>query len=68
MDFGAQFGVVQLNAGTKHSDICGANGLPVTPNSITLLGNFKALVESVEHPNLVQYIDCFRGKHGNFTI
>ena len=54
MDFSAQYGVVQLNAGTKHSDICGANGLPLTPNSITLFGNFKALVEWVDDRQDVQ--------------
>lgn len=44
--------------------VCGSNGLPVTPNSIKIIGCFKAQVQAVRHPSLTRYIDCFRDKNG----
>ena len=62
------FSLVALSAGARSGENCGANGLPVTPSSITLIGNFRAIVEPVEHPNLVQYVDCFRNKHEKVAL
>lgn len=64
MNFDVEFAIIHYNAGTKNSDNCGPNGLPRTPDSITVTGNYKALIEPVNHNHLVQYVDCFRGKHG----
>lgn len=64
MDFSFQLAYLTLQAGTANSENCGVNGLPMTPSSITILGNFKAFIEPVKHPNLVSYVDTFRLKHG----
>lgn len=68
LDVDANFASITLKAGTRNSDNCGANGLPVTPSSISLIGNFKALIEPVSHDYLVPYLDCFRNKHGKLTM
>ncbi|KAH8387042.1 hypothetical protein KR093_004227, partial [Drosophila rubida] len=43
-------------------DVCGSNGLPLTPNSIAILGRSQRLKE-LQHPHLCQYLDVVRGKH-----
>ncbi|KAI1280799.1 TBC domain-containing protein kinase-like protein [Halotydeus destructor] len=68
MNFDVDFGIVALDAGTENSESCGANGLPVTPCSVTMVGVYKSLIEPVEHDNLVQYVDCFRGKHEKIYV
>ncbi|XP_054260034.1 TBC domain-containing protein kinase-like protein [Macrosteles quadrilineatus] len=47
----------------RHSgELCGSNGLPLTPNSITILGRSQYL-KTLTHPNLCSYLDVMRGKH-----
>lgn len=49
---------------TQHAaDICGNTGLPLTPNSIAILGEAQYL-KDVHHENLCEYVDFLRGKHG----
>ncbi|KAH8270948.1 hypothetical protein KR044_003420, partial [Drosophila immigrans] len=43
-------------------DVCGSNGLPLTPNSIAILGRAQRL-KQLQHPHLCQYLDVVRGKH-----
>ncbi|XP_034105338.1 TBC domain-containing protein kinase-like protein [Drosophila albomicans] len=43
-------------------DVCGSNGLPLTPNSIAILGRSQRL-KQLQHANLCQYLDVVRGKH-----
>ena len=50
-------------ASSYDNDECGSNGLPLTPNSIRIIGRFQGLTE-LEHLHLCQYIDMKRGKHG----
>ncbi|EDV24530.1 uncharacterized protein TRIADDRAFT_11272, partial [Trichoplax adhaerens] len=45
----------------------GINGLPLTPNSIKILGRFQ-LLKSISHPYLCQYIDLVRGKHERLFV
>lgn len=45
-------------------DVCGSNGLPLTPNSIAILGQSQVL-KTLQHPYLCEYLDVLRGKHGN---
>lgn len=47
-------------------DICGSNGLPLTPNSIVILGRSQFL-KSIKHENLCEYLDIIRSKHGEMT-
>ncbi|GFS71553.1 TBC domain-containing protein kinase-like protein [Trichonephila clavipes] len=47
-------------------DVCGINGLPLTPNSIRVLGRFQKL-RSLKHPGLCTYLDIKRGKHAAFS-
>ena len=44
------------------AESCGHNGLPLTPNSIAILGQSEIL-KSLEHPRLCTYLDFRRGKH-----
>lgn len=48
-------------------DVCGSNGLPLTPNSIKILGRFQAL-KTICHPRLCQYVDIARGKHERLVV
>uniref|UniRef100_A0A8C8DX13 Protein kinase domain-containing protein n=1 Tax=Oryzias sinensis TaxID=183150 RepID=A0A8C8DX13_9TELE len=52
---------------TDHHDVCGSNGLPLTPNSIKILGRFQIL-KNITHPRLCQYIDISRGKHERLIV
>lgn len=45
------------------SEVCGTNGLPLTPNSIVILGRAQKL-KIIRHQNLCQYLDVIRSKHG----
>ncbi|ODM98025.1 TBC domain-containing protein kinase-like protein [Orchesella cincta] len=62
----AQFGVVFFTS-SQRQDTCGTNGLPLTPNSIRILGKSQYL-KSLSHPNLVQYIDVIRAKHERIVV
>lgn len=59
----AQVGAFTFFASALPHDVCGSNGLPLTPNSIKILGRFQIL-KTVTHPRLCQYVDISRGKHG----
>ncbi|KAG8179024.1 hypothetical protein JTE90_011971 [Oedothorax gibbosus] len=48
-------------------DVCGINGLPLTPNSIRILGRFQKL-KLLKHPHLCSYLDIQRGKHERVMI
>ncbi|KAE8749565.1 hypothetical protein FOCC_FOCC003831 [Frankliniella occidentalis] len=53
---------------TSHAgDVCGTNGLPLTPNSITIYGRSQIL-RTFSHPNLCTYLDIIRGKHERTMI
>ena len=43
-------------------NVCGTNGLPLTPNSIKVLGLAQELL-TLKHKNLCQYVDIKCGKH-----
>jgi len=59
----ADFGVTTFFARSHPNDKCGANGLPLTPNSIKILGRFQKL-KTFDHPNICKYIDIIKDKHG----
>lgn len=44
-------------------EVCGSNGLPLTPNSITIYGKAQFL-KTIYHPHLSPYLDIIRSKHG----
>uniref|UniRef100_A0A0V0G8R9 Putative tbc domain-containing protein n=1 Tax=Triatoma dimidiata TaxID=72491 RepID=A0A0V0G8R9_TRIDM len=46
---------------------CGSNGLPLTPNSIKILGRSQFL-KTLYHPNICTYVDILRGKHERTVI
>ncbi|CAL1543296.1 unnamed protein product [Lymnaea stagnalis] len=58
----ADFGVRTFYAASHPNDKCGPNGLPLTPNSIKILGRFQYL-SALSHPKLCQYIDISKTKH-----
>ncbi|ESO83835.1 hypothetical protein LOTGIDRAFT_132681 [Lottia gigantea] len=63
----AEFGVQTFFAASYPNDKCGANGLPLTPNSIKILGRFQVL-KTYEHPNICKYLDIVRTKHERLIV
>lgn len=61
----AKLAVSTLCAATFSNDECGANGLPLTPNSIRILGRFQKL-KTLSHDHLCRYLDLQRDSHGWF--
>uniref|UniRef100_T1J4P7 TBC domain-containing protein kinase-like protein n=1 Tax=Strigamia maritima TaxID=126957 RepID=T1J4P7_STRMM len=62
----AQLGAVVFFASSHPGEVCGSNGLPLTPNSIKIVGRFQIL-KTIQHPHLCKYISIVRGKHGKKT-
>lgn len=59
----------QTFCGINYSnDECGANGLPLTPTSIKILGRFRHKLQKLHHPNLCKYVALHRSKHGLFNL
>ncbi|XP_012267858.2 TBC domain-containing protein kinase-like protein [Athalia rosae] len=48
-------------------ELCGSNGLPLTPNSITIYGRSQFL-KTIDHPNLSTYLDIIRSKHERTVV
>ena len=53
----------------NQNDVFGTNGLPLTPPSIKMVGNFQSFVASSNAANqscpyLTTYLDCIRSKNG----
>uniref|UniRef100_A0A3Q2DFP7 TBC domain-containing protein kinase-like protein n=1 Tax=Cyprinodon variegatus TaxID=28743 RepID=A0A3Q2DFP7_CYPVA len=63
----AELGAFTFFASSLPHDVCGSNGLPLTPNSIKILGRFQIL-KTVTHPRLCQYVDITRGKHERLIV
>ena len=59
----ARFGVTTFFAYTHSNDQVGADGLPVTPSAVRILGRFPLLRE-LSHKNLCAHIDIGRLKNG----
>ncbi|ENN79317.1 hypothetical protein YQE_04226, partial [Dendroctonus ponderosae] len=57
-----QFGATTFFAKQHKGDTCGSNGLPLTPNSIIIVGRAQTL-KTINCPYLCQYLDFIRGKH-----
>uniref|UniRef100_UPI00358E9E24 TBC domain-containing protein kinase-like protein isoform X2 n=1 Tax=Myxine glutinosa TaxID=7769 RepID=UPI00358E9E24 len=64
---GARLGVSTFFASTLPHDVCGSNGLPLTPNSIRILGRFQVL-RTLSNPGLCQYLDIVRSKHERLIV
>ncbi|CAG9823731.1 unnamed protein product [Phaedon cochleariae] len=56
------FGAITFFAKQHKEDMCGSNGLPLTPNSIIIYGRAQML-KAIKSPYLCQYLDIIRGKH-----
>ncbi|XP_076117916.1 TBC domain-containing protein kinase-like protein [Mytilus galloprovincialis] len=63
----ADFGVKTFFAKSHPNDKCGSNGLPLTPNSIKILGRFQGLT-TIHHPRLCRYIDISKGRHERLIV
>ena len=46
---------------------CDNKGLPLTPNSINIVGRFQALLE-LDHPGLCAYLDIKRTRNGKHVM
>ena len=58
-----------LESSADQNDSFGINGLPLTPPSIKMVGNFRSFVDSNNSSNkicpyLTTYLDCIRNKNG----
>jgi hypothetical protein len=62
----ATIGLSTFCAANHPAESCGSNGLPLTPNSIQILGKFYTLSQ-LQHPNLCTYAEIFRIQHGNIS-
>ena len=60
---GTLFGGLTFFARSHPGELCGSNGLPLTPNSVTIFGRAQFL-KTINHPYLCSYLDIIRGKHG----
>nr|CAI5860061.1 unnamed protein product [Callosobruchus analis] len=56
------FGAITFFAKQHKDDVCGSNGLPLTPNSIIIYGKAQIL-KTIVNPYLCRYLDIIRGKH-----
>ncbi|KAG8454122.1 hypothetical protein GDO86_000676 [Hymenochirus boettgeri] len=63
----AELGAFTFFASALPHDVCGSNGLPLTPNSIKILGRFQIL-KTIVHPRLCQCVDISRGKHERLVV
>lgn len=61
------FGAITFFARQHKEDMCGSNGLPLTPNSIIIYGRAQ-LLKSIKSPHLCQYLDIIRGKHERTVV
>jgi hypothetical protein len=63
----AGLGVSTFCAANHPVESCNSNGLPLTKNSVRILGKFQSLSQ-LEHPNLCAYVEICRIQHGNHVI
>ncbi|XP_054167454.1 TBC domain-containing protein kinase-like protein, partial [Oppia nitens] len=72
-----RFGSLVVQSAVHESEQCGANGLPVTPASIAMIGNFRSLVDGnnrltrdtgLADKYMTRYLDCIRNKKERITI
>lgn len=63
----AHLGASTFFASAHPSESCGSNGLPLTPNSIRIYGQARAL-QLINHPHLCSYVDIHRGKHERIMV
>lgn len=62
-----------FESSTSQNDVFGTNGLPLTPPSIKMIGNFQSFVASNNTsrkpcPYLTTYLDCIRSKNEKITV
>jgi TBC domain-containing protein kinase-like protein len=62
-----RYSLMILQIFSHPADSCGLNGLPLTPNSISILGNGQIL-RIANHPHLAKYLDVTRGKHQRIVV
>jgi len=63
----AQIGISTFFPCPHPTDQCGTNGLPLTPNSIVIMGRFQHL-KNLYHENVCQYLDIIRVKHERLIV
>ncbi|XP_076665242.1 TBC domain-containing protein kinase-like protein [Andrena cerasifolii] len=61
------FGGMTFFAQSHPVEVCGSNGLPLTPNSITIYGKSQFL-KTIQHPHLSTYLDIIRSKHERIVV
>lgn len=65
---GGGFGAFTFCAHQHGTEECDARGLPLTPNSIIMTGNFQEL-KNISHPNLCKYLDLIKcASEGNTLL
>ncbi|TRY63905.1 hypothetical protein TCAL_10890 [Tigriopus californicus] len=64
---GAELALSSFTAARHPAESCGHNGLPLTPNSIAILGQAQVL-KALNHDNCCTFLDCVRGKHERIIV
>ncbi|GAB0099395.1 TBC domain-containing protein kinase-like protein [Sergentomyia squamirostris] len=64
---GSNLAAYTFFARSHSADTCGTNGLPLTPNSISIFG-LAQFLKTINHPNLCEFVDIIRGKHERTII
>ncbi len=66
----SQMCVTSFVAARHPGESCGNNGLPLTPNSVAILGQAQTLkvLTSSSSNNLCVFLDCLRGKHERVAV
>lgn len=68
LDPGCDLAVTSFVASRHPTESCGANGLPLTPKSISILGRAQKCIKDIAHPNLCALLDCRRGKQERIVL
>ena len=63
----ASLGASTFCAQQHGAEECDNKGLPLTPNSINIVGRFQALLE-LDHPGLCAYLDIIRTRNGEHVL
>ena len=73
MKLGSQYKLATfvLESNINQNDVFGTNGLPLTPSSINMIGNFYSFTATFNSSippcqYLTTYLDCIRSKNGMY--
>ncbi|PAA79694.1 hypothetical protein BOX15_Mlig003833g1, partial [Macrostomum lignano] len=63
-----RLGAFTFYSRSHQGDECGSDGLPLTPNSVKIVGRFHAIKDGLQHPGLCRYLDIVRCKDEQLIV